>query len=192
MSLSAIDKRLSASKAKHAQPSDEFDKFLYHKLKHVLDNYPSCIPIARPHRQFVNYCWRNVAQHPYFVQRLSDVHTNVGRNITLTVRIGGLPNCEVRWFKDERPLTCRSFDNISMRYFGEEIFVLCIREARAHDGGLYSCTATNSAGTVRSTAFVAIDSHPVPFLKKRGRNTYESKTWNNPGAVFGVCVELKS
>lgn len=133
--------------------------------------YPSKVPLSdletRLPIRLVRYSYQDFAEHPRILQRLHDVRTSSGRNVTLTVRIRGWPECEVNWFKDGVPLARHRPENVVVRRYGAELFELHINGSIAADAGYYSCTAHNCAGAVQTTGHVHVEVYSGPYLPVR-------------------------
>lgn len=120
-----------------------------------------------PRLRLVHHQWRDLAEFPCVTERLHDVHTSSGRDVTLTVRLRGFPDCEVLWYKDGRPLARHRPQNVAVRQYSKTLFVLHIRQAQPTDAGVYSCTAHNCAGAVRTSGYVHVEPYRGPYLPVR-------------------------
>ena len=94
-----------------------------------------------------------MTEPPLFTKRLDET-TVMGRNhIRLNVMFNGIPEPTIKWFKDFQPLydTSRMVINTS-----SDQSTLTISDCITRDMGLYSCTATNLAGSTTTAAFVHV------------------------------------
>lgn len=142
-----------------------------------LDKYPDPPTGVRPRLRLVYYCWRDLADHPQFTQRLKDASGSVGHNIALRVRVAGFPECEVRWLRDGLQLQHHRPAHVELRQLSPDTYELYIRGALLTDAGTYTCVARNCAGEVRSSATVRVAAFPVAYLAKRLRRVYNGKLW---------------
>ena len=80
---------------------------------------------------------------PTFTERLTDIDTKAGQNVTLQVKVEGKPKPEVQWQKDGKNITQDG------KYQHEKkglLHLLKINDVNDKDSGSYSCTAGNEAG----------------------------------------------
>lgn len=120
-----------------------------------------------PRMRLVHHQWRDLAEFPCFTERLHDVRTSSGRDVTLPVRLRAFPDCEVRWYKDGRPLARHRPAHVSVLQYSRTLFVLHIRQAQPADAGVYSCSAHNCAGAVRTSGYVHVEPYSGPYLPVR-------------------------
>lgn len=96
-------------------------------------------------------------EFPRITQRLFDVHTTVGHDVMLEVRVRSHPDaCTACWYLNDKPITRRQPGNIDIRQWRGGVFVLYIKGAIASQSGVYACSAYNRAGAVRTAAFVDV------------------------------------
>ncbi|XP_015783235.1 titin isoform X1 [Tetranychus urticae] len=86
---------------------------------------------------------------PMFTEQLKDIKVNEGEPVTFKCKISGVSASQVSWYKGDSLIK-------QSRYFrmGHErdAFTLKISEAFPEDEGVYKCIATNSLGSVTSSA----------------------------------------
>lgn len=131
---------------------------------------------ARSRFRLVHNCYEDLSERPSITQRLRDVYTIVGRNVTLEVRATGFPDCDVLWYKDEQPLTRHRPINYELRQYSKGVFVLHIRGASTTDAGIYSCRLYNCAGEVRTSAYVNVEPYRGEQLPVRLSKTYNVRS----------------
>lgn len=120
---------------------------------------------ARPRfRRLIDHTFVDLSEFPCFRQRLADVRVNVGRHISLEVRVAGFPDCELTWYKDDAPLGRYRPANLELRQYSRELYVLYIHAATVADSGIYTCMAYNTAGAVRTSAYVHVEPYRGPVL----------------------------
>ena len=91
---------------------------------------------------------------PTFTLPLENQKTTEGRPTQLDVRVSGAPEPEISWLKDDRPIMTGE------RIYAEkkgDLYSLTISDVDIEDEGTYTCQATNTAGTVTSTADLNVE-----------------------------------
>lgn len=73
----------------------------------------------------------------------------------LSCRVIGTPYPKIKWFKDWHPLSESS--RIHIKWQEPETCTLTLSDSILKDGGLYTCTATNVAGTSTSSAMLSVE-----------------------------------
>ena len=104
-----------------------------------------------------------IGELPYFIRRPEESYILLRESGVLTARIYGVPNPEIKWYKDWQPLTSSS--RIKIEKKDSDTYTLTINDAISKDAGLYSISATNFAGTVSSSAMIHIEENEE--VKKR-------------------------
>uniref|UniRef100_A0A3Q2E705 Palladin n=1 Tax=Cyprinodon variegatus TaxID=28743 RepID=A0A3Q2E705_CYPVA len=98
---------------------------------------------------------------PLFTKLLQDVQASEGQVVVLECRVRGAPPLQVRWYRQGNEI----LDSPDFRILQkkprsaaepEEICTLVIAEAFPEDGGLFCCTASNTYGSVSSTAQLTV------------------------------------
>ena len=98
---------------------------------------------------------------PVFIMPLENQTATEGQPMQLDVRVSGIPEPEVSWIKDDRPV------RIGERIHAEEkgdLFSLKISDVDIEDEGTYTCQATNAAGTATSKAELNVECKGIKFL----------------------------
>ncbi|CAF4610426.1 unnamed protein product, partial [Rotaria sp. Silwood1] len=102
---------------------------------------------------------------PYFVLSLRDQTAKEGESVLFEVIVSAQPSAEIVWDKDGTLIGDDSAFRID--YYGDGRATLYIPEAFFDDQGYYTCTATNSLGTCRTTARLTMDSAAGISPKRR-------------------------
>ncbi|XP_017279809.1 myopalladin isoform X2 [Kryptolebias marmoratus] len=98
---------------------------------------------------------------PVFTKNLQDLTAAEGQLVVLEGRVRGVPSPRVEWYRDGKLLE----DSPEFRILqkkprspaeSEEICTLVIAEVFPEDSGRFTCTASNSYGTVSSTAALKV------------------------------------
>ncbi|CAF5097428.1 unnamed protein product, partial [Rotaria magnacalcarata] len=102
---------------------------------------------------------------PYFALSLHDQTTREGESVLFEVVVSAQPSAEIVWDKDGKLIGDDSAFRLD--YYGDGRTTLYIPEAFFDDQGNYTCTATNSLGTCRTTARLTVDSTGEGSAPKR-------------------------
>ena len=107
----------------------------------------------------------NSGVKPEFISPLEDSSHFVGDNVTLKVKVKGVPVPEVTWFKGAEQV--KKSARIMTRKDSSEVRSLIIRSASLNDSGEYKCVATNKHGSVFTSAKMQVSKRIVvpKFLK---------------------------
>ncbi|XP_022101989.1 striated muscle-specific serine/threonine-protein kinase-like [Acanthaster planci] len=103
----------------------------------------------------------DVAEPPDIIKGFPDTSAPAGEQLRLDVRVGGIPEPDVIWYKDERPLSPTS--KFTFLFEGEDMCSLKIDQAVPDDEGFYKMTAINMAGEVSHSARVTVPD-PMKFF----------------------------
>ena len=76
----------------------------------------------------------------------------------------GIPQPEVKWFKDWIPL--REDGHVEIRHYEPDSYVLNINNAEPDDSGVYICKARNDAGAITTTALVHVEPNEESYICK--------------------------
>ncbi|EYC10055.1 hypothetical protein Y032_0057g2742 [Ancylostoma ceylanicum] len=108
---------------------------------------------------------------PSVKKQLEDIVANVGDLIaTLSCDIGGVPEPQITWFKDDKELVIPT-PKYESRYT-EGLAELDVRNIVESDAGRYSCRATNDLGSITTRATLTVgkrkaDTSPAELEKRR-------------------------
>lgn len=92
---------------------------------------------------------------PEFLIPVSDAVCESGNTITLRCKVCGHPRATISWRgPDTNSLSNNAHHSMTYSETGEAS--LCIQEASVEDSGVYTCLATNTAGTVTSSASLRV------------------------------------
>ena len=81
------------------------------------------------------------------------MHVPKNEPLTLNCKAEGIPEPEIRWYKDGKLVPTAPTSPKSHRVIlpaGSLFFLRVIQSKKEHDGGVYWCEATNNVGTARS------------------------------------------
>ncbi|XP_054708126.1 obscurin-like [Uloborus diversus] len=113
-----------------------------------------------------------IAEMPIFTKRLEPCTTLARGKAEFRCRAIGTPNPKIRWFKDWQPLAESS--RFHIRQEEPDVCVLTLSDAILRDGGLYTCTAANVAGTATTSAMLTVE---------ECEEQYGFKTYQRPRVV---------
>uniref|UniRef100_A0A0A9VUL5 Muscle M-line assembly protein unc-89 n=1 Tax=Lygus hesperus TaxID=30085 RepID=A0A0A9VUL5_LYGHE len=108
-----------------------------------------------------------IAEYPEFVKRPEEMTIVARHGGRLEARVVGVPQPEIKWFKDWQPLASTS--RIKMNRIDPDHCNLVINEAIAKDAGLYSITASNVAGAVSCSVMIQIEEKDDHAFQHYGR-----------------------
>lgn len=105
----------------------------------------------------------SIPEHPIFTKRLEPQTTLIRKSGEFRCRAVGVPYPKIRWFKDWHPLSESS--RVHIKFEEPDTCVLTLNDAILKDGGLYTCTATNVAGTSTTSAMLSVEgkSYCIPL-----------------------------
>ena len=85
---------------------------------------------------------------------IASITVQVSRELELGCAVGGVPTPEVIWTKNN--LTLTSTDRLTISFTMEGVSSVRVESASLEDSGVYSCSASNAAGSVNRTVTVKI------------------------------------
>ncbi|CAD6189828.1 unnamed protein product [Caenorhabditis auriculariae] len=88
---------------------------------------------------------------PEFTEKLKPLEVKEKETFTASVTVTGSPQPEVKWFKDNTPVTVDG-SHIVVKAEGSGHYTFTIKDATSSDVGVYSCKATNEVGEATTTA----------------------------------------
>ncbi len=112
-------------------------------------------------------CWHqsSISEHyldkyaqyskPSFTLRLRDILIVEGSAARLDCKISGVPDPDIRWFKDHKEI--EDGQHYSIEYEDDESCTLIIQEAFLVDAGTYTCQASNLLGRISCDAIVRVE-----------------------------------
>ncbi|KPM11840.1 unc-89-like protein 3 [Sarcoptes scabiei] len=109
------------------------------------------------------------ADAPKFTKIFQEIKALSRTHIQLQCSVQGIPDPAVKWFKDFKPL----HDTSRIKIIGDspDNLILVISDAMVRDSGLYSCTATNIAGSRRGTQSIIYH-----VVNRENGKSYAAKT----------------
>ncbi|XP_015782492.1 obscurin isoform X3 [Tetranychus urticae] len=99
-----------------------------------------------------------ILREPKFLKKLRDKDIDVNDKLTLTVKVDGVPEPKLTWFKDDQEVTKIS-DKVVLGKI-DDAYSLVIDSAQSVDEGVYKCTAVNKVGQDSTSARITILSPP--------------------------------
>ncbi|KAK6629330.1 hypothetical protein RUM43_003147 [Polyplax serrata] len=111
----------------------------------------------------ISDCQRNAVFQPELLDRLKDIVVAVGERAQLTCRMRPAARPEDvsitwRFGPMDTSTVIRAGGRFSIRLSHDGFATLSICQARVADNGQYTCTVTNSAGSVSSSAYLTVTS----------------------------------
>uniref|UniRef100_A0A0R3RFL5 Muscle M-line assembly protein unc-89 n=1 Tax=Elaeophora elaphi TaxID=1147741 RepID=A0A0R3RFL5_9BILA len=114
-----------------------------------------------------NVTVESAAQAPRFTETLTDMEVNELETTEMKVTATGVPTPEIQWFKDGTPVQINN-ERILVRETETSQHILTIKQIQLEDAGLYSCKASNKAGSEECKAkFVVLEVQQAPKLTKQ-------------------------
>ena len=121
---------------------------------------------------------------PYFLNQTVEVK----KNLTLTAKVTGKPEPEVKWYRDDKEI--KATFKIVMKKT-EEVCTLTISSVTLQMTGVYKCVATNKAGEATHTAKITVSEKmepPVFTQKPAAKDIFEGVTAKFEAKAKGVPV----
>ncbi|XP_053213912.1 obscurin-like isoform X4 [Panonychus citri] len=99
-----------------------------------------------------------IMREPKFIKKLRDKDIDVNDKLTLTVKVDGVPEPTLTWFKDEQEITKISEKVVIGKI--DDAYSLTIDSAQSVDEGVYKCSAKNKIGEDSTSARITVLSPP--------------------------------
>ncbi|GFR06110.1 obscurin, partial [Trichonephila clavata] len=96
-----------------------------------------------------------IADTPVFTKRLEPQTIMIRKGGEFRCRAIGVPYPKIKWFKDWHPLSESS--RIHIKWEEPDTCILTLNDSILKDGALYTCTATNIAGTATTSAMLNVE-----------------------------------
>lgn len=90
---------------------------------------------------------------PNFTKPLKDLAIKDGETLTLACSVSGDPEPQVTWAKNGKAIS--SSEIMDLKY-KNGVATLTINEVFPEDEGVYSCTATNSIGSIETKCKLSV------------------------------------
>lgn len=104
---------------------------------------------------------------PHFTEMLTDVEVRESETTEFKVSATGVPTPEIQWCKNSAPLQINN-ERIFVRETGSGQQILTIKRVQLEDAGLYSCKASNEAGSEECKAnFAVLEVLEAPKFNKQ-------------------------
>nr|XP_043901187.1 myopalladin isoform X3 [Solea senegalensis] len=138
---------------------------------------------------------------PLFTKNLHDLFVSEGQLVVLECRVKGAPSPRVDWYREGKTIEdCPEFRILQKKprspAESEEICTLVIAEVLPEDSGMFTCTASNSCGTVSSSAALRVrgsgrnNNHTRPESSQI-QETFTSTPDVNPQTEVTVTNNIK-
>lgn len=122
---------------------------------------PYTCTAVNEHGQATKTIYVELAEEPIFTKRLEPTTIMLRRGGELVCRVIGKPYPKIKWFKDWQPICNTS--RVSIIWEAPDVCTLALNSSIAHDAGLYSCSASNIAGTASCSAMLSIEESESEF-----------------------------
>ncbi|OTF81458.1 hypothetical protein BLA29_004567, partial [Euroglyphus maynei] len=104
----------------------------------------------------------SIEDAPKFTKLLDETNGMTRNHIRLSCSVMSSPQATIKWFKDFQPL----HDTSRLNIVGDtDNLSIVINDAIVRDSGLYSCTATNIAGSTTTSAYVTVNEQQISYDK---------------------------
>ncbi|KAK5974865.1 hypothetical protein GCK32_004431, partial [Trichostrongylus colubriformis] len=127
-----------------------------------------------------------ITKKPTMIKELVFTEVKENETATMSVTVEGVPAPQIIWKKDEQPLKIDG-TRITSTKISESEYVLSVHSSTLEDVGLYTCEATNVAGSASSSANLVIKKTEAPTFTKELKATEikECETLNLSVTVTG-------
>ncbi|XP_070569686.1 obscurin-like isoform X2 [Ptychodera flava] len=139
----------------------------------------------------------DLAEPPKFLTELEDQTVKAGQPLRLECRIGGIPEPDIFWYKDD--MFVEETSNIQVIFEGEDICGLAFAQITMDDTGEYMIKAKNIAGECSNSCIIMVEdpsseddtkTRKIRFKRKeKVENYYEVREELGRGA-FGVVKRV--
>lgn len=104
-----------------------------------------------------------IIREPKFIKKLRDKDIDIHDKLILSVKVDGIPEPEITWFKDGEEVAASA--TITLKKESDGSHSLIIDKSQSKDEGIYKCVAINKLGKDETEAKITILS-PPEFSKK--------------------------
>ncbi|XP_074600440.1 uncharacterized protein LOC141854581 isoform X3 [Brevipalpus obovatus] len=104
-----------------------------------------------------------IIREPKFIKKLRDKDIDIHDKLILSVKVDGIPEPEVTWFKDGEEVAASA--TITLKRESDGSHSLIIEKSQNKDEGTYKCVAINKVGKDETEAKITVLS-PPEFSKK--------------------------
>ncbi|XP_046753441.1 obscurin isoform X9 [Diprion similis] len=101
-----------------------------------------------------------VHSKPKIIKKLTDQKITEGDTLNLKFEVSGVPEPEVKWFKDGKDVSADARIKITRDTQRKESYDLTLNLVKGSDGGLYEVRAENQMGVVTSKSNVIVQTSP--------------------------------
>lgn len=109
-----------------------------------------------------NVSVESIVVPPRFTEMLTDVEVHELESAEMKITATGVPTPEIQWFKDDALVQINN-ERIFVRETETNQHILTIKQVQLEDAGVYSCKATNQAGSEECKAeFVVLELLQAP------------------------------
>lgn len=119
-----------------------------------------------------------VESKPKIIKKLVDQRIKEGETLNLKFEVSGLPEPEVKWFKDGQDVSADARIKITRDTQRKESYDLTLNLVKGSDGGLYEVRAENKLGVVTSKSKVIVQSKYTLVFFIREFITSQSTLYN--------------
>lgn len=99
---------------------------------------------------------RKVFQEPSFSQHFSDLQQMIGQTAKFPARVSGIPQPEVTWYFDDKPIKANEYDDKYKIKRDGEACCLYVKDCCMADTGRYRCRAVNREGKADCEATLSV------------------------------------
>ncbi|XP_064466280.1 obscurin-like isoform X2 [Ornithodoros turicata] len=139
--------------------------FITRMTEENVGSYTCCA--VNEHGEAMKSIYLDLAEEPVFTKRLEPTTIMVHRGGQLQCRVIGKPYPKIKWYKDWHPIADSSRTNIIWE--APDVCTMTLNESISRDAGLYSCSASNIAGTASCSATLTIEESEDEFAFKTYR-----------------------